>query len=154
MAGRQSEDTDVHQNSEVDVRWFQFNMPSIVAMLVAVLGTGWAVASYIATLEARVEKIEEYRVTRSAITDGKFADIQATLGTLNNMPYRVNILEQQATAINIRIDRFTEVISNTMELIRKDVATLGTKVEVMSNKIDNLSPAKKAGLGAPPELIR
>lgn len=67
------------------------------------------------------------------------------------MPYRVNVLEQQATAINIRIDRFTELISNTMELIRKDVNTLGTKVEVLSEKIDNMAAQpKKASMNVPP----
>lgn len=153
MAG-QREDEAVQQSSEVNVRWFQFNVPGIVATIVTVLGTGWAVANYISDLESRVEKIEEYRVTRSAITDAKFLDIQTTLGALNNMPYRVNILEQQNSAVNLRIDRFTEVISNTMELIRKDVGALSTKVEVMSQKLDSLSADKRAELGSPPELVR
>jgi hypothetical protein len=141
-----TESTDV-QNGKVNVNCFNFNVPTIVA----VLGVGWGVASYIKGMEARIEKIEEYRVTRSSTTDRKFDDIQQALIPLANMPYRVNVLEQQATAINIRIDRFTELISNTMELIRKDVNTLGTKVEVLSEKIDNMAAQpKKASMNVPP----
>lgn len=141
---------DPVQNSTVLINWRTFNIPSLITVVVTAIG----MVTYVNSLDARVAKLEDNGATRATVADKKFDEIQQGLNTLNNMPYRVGILEQQATAINIRIDRFTEVITNTMELIRKDVGALGTKVEVMSNKIDNLSPEKKAGLGAPPELVR
>lgn len=141
---------DAVQNSTVHINWRTFNIPS----LITVLGAAIAVVTYVNGLDARLAKVEENSVSRSEVSDRKFDDIQLALGTLNNTPYRVGILEQQATAINIRIDRFTEVISNTMELIRKDVGALGTKVEVMSNKIDSLSADKRAELGSTPDLVR
>lgn len=146
----QSEDK-VMQSTKLNVNWLNFNVPTILA----VLGAGWGVASYVNGMEARLEKVEDYRVTRSAVTDRKFDDIQRALDPLANMPYRVGVLEQGQIATNQRIDRFMEVITNGMEAIRKDVNTLGTKVEVLSNKIDNLSPPRKAEMlqpGTPHEL--
>lgn len=151
MAGRKLEDDNVQNSSEVSINWYRFNIPSLVTVIVTAIG----MVTYVNNLDARLAKVEEYRVTRSAVTDKKFDDIQTALAPLTNMPYRVGILEQQATAINVRIDRFTEILSNTLELIRKDVNGLSTKIEVLSNKVDNLSPEKKAGLiGSPPELVR
>jgi len=131
----------MQQDAAVHINWRTFNIPS----LLTAIGTAVAVVTYVNSLDARLAKVEE----RSVITDKKFDDIQKSLDPLVNMPYRVNVLEQQATAINQRIDRFTEVITGTMELIRKDVGDLSTKVEVLSNKIDNLTPAKKAELSLP-----
>jgi hypothetical protein len=151
----EDQDKDMHvQSTKLNVNWLNFNMPTIAA--VAALGVlFWNSAQSVGDMRAQLSGLKDSSVSRSTVTDKKFDEIQMSLATLNNMPYRVGILEQQATAINIRIDRFTETITNTMELIRKDVGSLGTKVEVMSSKIDQLAPEKKAGLtGSPPELVR
>ncbi len=147
--GNDNEDEAV-QNAAVQINWRTFNIPNLMAIAGAVV----TVVTYVNSLDARLAKVEDNSVSRGVIADKKFDEIQLSLSTLNNMPYRVNILEQQATAINLRIDRFTETISSTMELIRKDVGSLGTKIEVLSTKVDNIVPEKKAGLGAPPELVR
>ena len=147
MADQQPEGDPV-QNSTVLINWRTFNVPSLITVVVTAVG----MVTYVNSLDARLAKVEDNGISRAGITDKKFDEIQLSLAALNNMPYRVGILEQQATAINIRIDRFTETITNTMELIRKDVGSLGTKVEVMSNKIDNLAPEKKAALTPP--LVR
>lgn len=149
MAGKEPEDDPV-QNSTVMVNWRTFNVPN----LLAIAGAAVAVVTYVNSLDSRVAKIEENSASRSVVIDKKFDEIQLSLATLNNMPYRVGILEQQATAINLRIDRFTETITNTMELIRKDVGSLGTKIEVLSSKVEVIIPEKKAGLSAPPEIVR
>lgn len=135
------------QNGKVHVNWFNFNVPTILA----VAGVGWAVASYVASMEARIEKIEEYRVSRSAITDRNFDDIERQLEPLENMPYRMNIVEQQIISTNQRLDRFTELISNTLDAIREDVAALDKKVEVLSSKFDSiLPPRQRASADKPP----
>lgn len=122
------------QNTRLNVNWLNFNMPTIAAV-VALGALFWSTAQKVGEMQAKIEA-----------ADKKFYEIQQEMTPLGNIPYRTNILEQQATAINLRIDRFTEIITNTMELIRKDVNSLGTKVEVLSEKIDNISPAKKASL--------
>ena len=152
MAGQKLEpEDDAVQNATVHINWRTFTIPSLITVVVTAIG----MVTYVNSLDARVAKIEDNSVSRATTADKKFDEIQLSLAQLNNMPYRVGILEQQATAINVRIDRFTETITNTMELIRKNVNGLSTKVEVMSSKIDNLAPEKKAALTAgPPELVR
>lgn len=126
----------------IHINWLRFNVPSIVAVVAAAV----SVMAYINSLENRVAKIEEYRVTRSALVDRKFDDIQTALNPVSNMPYRVGILEAQQLATNLRIDRFTEVITNTMEMIRKEVSELSTKIEVLGTKVDALATPEKAAM--------
>ena len=145
---KKSEDADM-QDASVHVLWRTLNIPNLLAIAGATIG----IVTYINNLDARLANVEEYRVTRGAITDKKFDDIQATLSPLQSMPYRVNILEQQATAINVRIDRFTEIISTNLELLRKDVNALSTKVEVLSQKIDGMAPEKRAEIDDPPPAL-
>lgn len=143
------EGTEV-QNSTVMINWRTFNVPN----LMAIVGAAIAIVTYVNSLDNRVAKVEDNGASRAVTADKKFDEIQMSLATLNNMPYRVGILEQQATAINLRIDRFTETITNTMELIRKDVGGLGTKIEVLSSKVENIVPEKKAGISAQPGIVR
>jgi hypothetical protein len=120
------------QSSKVNVNWFNFNVPTILA----VLGVGWAVASYVKDMETRLTIIEQYRVSRSAITDRNFDEIQKQLEPVPNLTYRVNIVEQQIASVNLRLDRFTETLSSWLDAIRKDVVAVGTKVEVLSTRIE------------------
>ncbi len=135
----------------IHVNWLRFNVPSIVAIVAAAVG----VMGYISSLDNRVAKIETDSAMRSQLTDKSLDQVQTAIAPLNNMPYRVGILEAQALATNLRIDRFTEVITNTMELVRKDVNALSTKVEVLGTKIDALTPEKRTELDStPPQLTR
>lgn len=131
---------DMESDRGIHINWLRFNIPSIVAIVAAAVG----VMGYVNSLDNRVAKIETDSATRSQLTDKSLDQVQTAVAPLNNMPYRVGILEDQQLATNLRIDRFTEVITSTMELIRKDVNTLGTKVEVLGSKIDNLAPEKRA----------
>lgn len=129
----------------IHINWLRFNVPS----LFSIVGAAVAVVVYVNTLDNRVAKMEDYRTTRTMIVDNRFNDIQTSLQPLVNLPYRVNVLEQQNIATNARIDRFSEAISTTMELIRKDVNGLSTKVEVLGTKIDNITPEKRAEISTP-----
>jgi hypothetical protein len=137
-----SRNDDMDSDSGIHINWLRFNIPSIVAILTAAIG----ITIYISDLKGRVEDLEDTTATRAQLTDKSLDQVQTAISPLNNMPYRVGILEAQALATNLRIDRFTEVITSTMELIRKDVNVLGTKVEVLGTKIDNLAPPEKASL--------
>jgi hypothetical protein len=146
MANTPHEGADMNSNTAVRINWATVNFPTILA--IAGMGVG-AIYGY-ADLQNRLAKVEEYRVSRSAVTDRKFDDVQEALEPLVNLPYRVGALEQQQLATNLRIDRMTEILTNTMELIRKDVATLSTKVEVLSSKIDTITPTKRASITGMP----
>lgn len=135
-------DDDMDSDRGIHINWLRFNIPSIVAIVAAAIG----VMGYVNSLDNRVAKIETDSATRSQLTDKSLDQVQTAIAPLNNMPYRVGILEDQQLATNLRIDRFTEVITNTMELIRKDVNVLGTKVEVLGTKIDNLTTPDKASM--------
>ncbi len=132
-------------DAKVHVNWLRFNVPSIMAILAAGLG----VVTYVNQLDARLEKLEEFGATRAVSTDKSLDEVQTSITQLTNMPYRVQILEQQQLAVNLRIDRFTETISNTMELLRKDVNALSTRVEVLGTKIDALTPENRSELMMP-----
>lgn len=124
----------------IHINWLTVNVPQLVTLIVATVG----LATYVNSLDNRVGDLEDTTTARSVLTDKSLDQVQTAIAPLNNMPYRVGILEDQQLATNLRIDRFTEIITNTMELIRKDVNTLATKVEVLGTKIDALGPDKAA----------
>lgn len=140
MADQPVEGTDVQQNTKFNVNWLNVNVPTILA----VIGVGVTLIYKGADMENRLAQVEQFRVSRTEAADKKFDDIQHALAPLVNLPYRVGVLEQQQVATGMRIDRLTEIVSGTMEMIRKDIGLLSTKVEVLSSKIDGLTPAKRA----------
>lgn len=131
---------DMESDRGIHINWLRFNVPQLAA-IVAFSG---GVAIGYGDLSGRIAKIEDARAARIVVSDARFSDMQTSLTPLVNLPYRVNVLEQQQIATNARIDRFTEAISATLEFIRKDVNTLATKVEVLGTKIDALTPEKRA----------
>lgn len=117
----------------------QINVPTIVA----VLGVGAGIVGYASGIKAdavelrtRLEQLEQYRVSRSQTTDRHFDNVQEELAKLANVPHRMSVVENQVVVVNARIDRFTELLSSTLEAIRKDIAGVATKVEVLGTKLD------------------
>lgn len=129
-------EVEMHSDTRLNVNWFNVNIPTIIA----VLGVGWAIASYVSDMKGRITEIENYRVQRSAQTDKAFASIEATLENLANTPFRMTNVEAQIASTNARLDRLVESLSGSVEMLRKDVNSVGTKVEVLSSKIDGWSP--------------
>jgi len=129
----------------IHVNWLRFNVPQ----LVAIVGATVTIMAYVNNLDGRLQDIERYRATRSITVDNRFQEVQTSLAPLVNLPYRVNVLEQQQIAITQRIDRAGEVISTTVEQIRKDVNGLSTRIEVLGTKIDNITPEKKVDFTQP-----
>jgi len=100
---------------------------------------------------ARLDDMERYRETRSKLTDNNFAAINARMEPLANIPYRVAQTETAIRATNQRLDRRAETIVNSLDLIKKDVNVLSTRVEVLSNKIDAITPSRQSMLGQMPQ---
>lgn len=121
------------KETEVNVNW-NINAGTILT----VLAMGTASLMYIASIDARVKQGEDYRVIRSNMTDKNFANVNAQLDAMKDLPYRIGQLEAQANAANARMDRIADSFLGSAESIKKDVNALTTKVEVMSQKIDNL----------------
>lgn len=117
-----------------------FNIPTLIAIggLLITGVTGWN------KLDSRIEAVENFRQTRVTFTDQNFANINAKLGELQTIPYRVGQAEARLDETSKRIDRLSETIINSLDTIRKEVSTLSTRVEVLSGKIDGLSAREQA----------
>lgn len=145
-------------NSEVQVNTRQFNVPtiaSVVAVGITIITYASGIKSDAVELRTRIDQIEAYRVSQNAQLDRHFDDVQGKLDEFNGVPHRLGVVENQVTVVNARIDRFTELLSTTLEAIRKDIANVATKVEVLSSKLDQekqtrASPTNLLRLAGPP----
>lgn len=128
------------------INWTTVNVPTILA----VAGAAWGIFSYVGGLDTRIQKMEDYRITRSAQTDKEFEGIKASLKgvqtTLGDLPFRVGILERGLEEAGRRTDRLSEIVLQNMEGIRKDLNNLGTEVKVLSSKFDDQFPRQKTKL--------
>ena len=133
------------------INWTNVNVPTILA----VAGAAWGVFSYIQGLDSRLTKMEEYRVTRSAVTDDKFEQISRAnavqdqkidgLGSLlSNLPYRVGVLESAILETGKRMDRMSDAVIQGRDETRKDLNAVSVKLEVISSKLDDIVPQRKA----------
>lgn len=132
----------MQQSRQVSLNWLTVNVPSVVSILVVGIG----VAMYVQALASKVDKIEENRQVRSAMTDKNFDQMQDQLKPLANLPYRMGIVEQGLLATNQRVDQYLQMLGTKIDGISDRVNGLSTKVEVLSQKIDALTPEKKASI--------
>lgn len=128
------------------INWTTVNVPTILA----VAGAAWGLFTYINGFDTRIQKMEDYRVTRSAHTDKEFEAVKTSLKavqtTLGDLPFRVGILERGLEEAGRRTDRLSEIVLQNMEGIRKDLSNLGTEVKVLSSKFDDQFPRRKTEL--------
>lgn len=122
---------------------YNINAATIVAIVLACIGGLYKFSS----LEGRVDNIDDRGKNRSAMTDKNFADINAKLQTIQDIPFRMGSQEAGLKAANERMDRLSEVLitgqenlrkdfNNAVDSIRKDVNAVGTKVEVLGTKLE------------------
>lgn len=122
--------------------WIKSNLPTIIA----IGGLTWYTATDNATMKADMGESKRYREMRSQQTDLNFEKVNQRIELFADLPLRVKALEEQSKALNARLDRIADAITvgqerlrgdlaNTSEAIRKDVADLTTKVEVISDRL-------------------
>lgn len=148
---------EMKSDATLTMNWLRMNVPT----LLAIGGLVWYTAQNDAQQEARIDAIEKSRQERSKEADGKFAAINTSVSVLSqrvepmtNVVYRVGVVESQVVETNKRLDRLQEVLLASIEALRKDVNTMSTRVEVLAQKIDAITPIKRAGLEAPPPELR
>ena len=150
---------DMKSETTVVWQWLRINVPT----LLAIGGLVWYTADNNARTIARINAIEVSRIDRSKEADHKFAALNTSVSLLaqkvdplGNVTYRVGVVEGQVTETNKRLDRLAETIVNSLDLIRRDVNGLSTRIEVLSNKVDGIIPQRRTGLETqtPPELVR
>lgn len=126
-------------------QWLRINVPT----LLAIGGLIWYTADNNRAQLSRIEAIETSRVERAKEADAKFSAINSSLSALSqkvdpigNVTYRIDRAEVQIGETNKRLDRLAETIVNSLDLIRRDVNGLSTRVEVLSQKIDSITPTQ------------
>lgn len=131
-----------------------FNVGTLLAIFLAIIGGLYKFA----TLENRVDTIDQRGLARIPVTDKNFADINAILRSQSDLPFRVAAVETEQKNLNARIDRVAEIMLNGQDLsrkdlaaavesIKKDVSAVGTKVEVLSAKFEDV---QRRGRADPP----
>lgn len=129
-----------------------FNIPTLVG-IATLFGFIWTQSANRAALdtkvEARLNVIESSRANRSIELDRQLTNLSTAVNVIPNLQYRVTALESANTAINARIDRQTDAIGD----LRDGINSVGTKIEVLTERIEIALPLKKTQLDAiPPEL--
>lgn len=128
-------------NTSMTWDWVKGNIPTIIA----IGGLFWYTAQDNANIKAHLDENDRYKTTRSAQTDKNFADVNSALKNMSDLPYRMGAQEGKTQALNDRVDRLADAILGSQEAIRKDIAGLSTKVEVLGSKIDTFSEKPQAG---------
>jgi cell division protein ZapA (FtsZ GTPase activity inhibitor) len=131
------------QNREVNVNWLRINVPSIAAVIMAAV----TLTVYIQKLEGRLDVIEQSRQARSVVSDKNFDEIQDKLKPLDNVTFRLDQMDKRDDAQDARIDKLLEIMGGKLDGVVDRVNVLSTKVEVLSQKIDSITPQKRAELG-------
>ena len=118
------------------INWTQVNVPTIVT----VLGVAYGIVTYFNDLDGRLKNTDDNVV-------GMKSDIATTKQTMQDIPYRVGNLEKGLDEAGKRTDRLTDVVLSGMDNVRKDINTLGTKIEVLSSKMEDAFPKRRTDLG-------
>lgn len=121
------------------INWTQVNVPTIIA----VAGVAWGTISYINKLDGRIEMLEKSNA--SVLTEMSFT---------KDIPFRVSSMEKNYETMVHRLDNIGEAIIQNMGAVQKDISTLGTKVEVLTSKIEDLTPARKSTLDSVRDMER
>lgn len=96
-----------------------------------------------ATLNSKLDSLESYRVTRSAQTDAKFAEIKTATDAIPTLTYRLGQMEERDTAQDARMDRIVDSFSTKLDILTESVNGLRSDVRVLSSKVEaNLAPAE------------
>jgi hypothetical protein len=124
--------------------FFDVNLGTLLPIALAFI----AGFSYIKGLETQITVIDNRGQNRIQIADKFYADVTAQLKLNETSPMRLTTVEEGLRSTNARIERVVDLIQTGQEsvrrdmqtgfdLIRKDVSTLGTKVEVLGSKLED-----------------
>jgi hypothetical protein len=123
--------------------WYgHFNLPTILA----VLGVGWGIASYVKDLSNGLESMQVQVQNQNAMALERAKQTDAKFDQLMILPMQVQNLQISDQAQNQRMDRIADTI---IEALRKDINAVSVKVEVLTTKIDNMNGQRKSELSYP-----
>jgi hypothetical protein len=108
----------------VKVSW-TVNMPMLLTAASLIAYASW----WARGVEYDVSSHKAAFESKAAQTDASLASINAIVSQMPNVLYRLGTAETQ-------LDRLTTNVVGSIDGLRKDVGTLTTKVEVLSQKIE------------------
>lgn len=119
-----------------------FNLGTWLPIILAIIGGFSAYRD----LQEQVSNLDQRGRMRMESSDKFQTETKLKLDSVADIPIRVKALETQQQAISDRLDRISDAITTGQEALRrdlaastdtlrKDVAILGTKVEVLSDRM-------------------
>ncbi len=133
----------MNQDREVNVNWLRINVPSIAAIIVAAV----TISSYVQSLASDIKKIEDTRQTNKALLDKDIDNIQKKLDNVADAPLRLDLLEKNLAATNARMDTYLQTLGTKIDGVSDRVGSLTTKVEVLAQKIEQITPPRENKAG-------
>lgn len=117
----------------MSINWTTVNVPTILSVGAAV----WGIFSYVGGMKSDL-----------TATDREIAAIKSNVAiiqsSLENLPYRVGVIEKGLEEAGKRTDRLSEVVLQNMEGIKREVNTITTEMRVLSSKFDDAFPRRKS----------
>ncbi|ASY64434.1 hypothetical protein SJ05684_c30650 [Sinorhizobium sojae CCBAU 05684] len=113
-----------------------------------------------ANIKSQLTEQERYAGVRSQMTDKNFADLNAQVKQMQDLPFRMGAQEAKTASLSDRVDRLADAIlanqealrkdfNSAVEVIRKDFSGLSTKVEVLDSKMDSIIDKPRQGASIP-----
>lgn len=69
--------------------------------------------------------------------------------SVNNIPYRITVVEEQLKQTNARVDQAALQTTALFEAIRKDISLLSTRVEVLAQRLETAQDRRQTELLGP-----
>lgn len=110
---------EMRQDTTVTWNWFRLNIPTIVSVSLVGLWINNGI-------------IENKKDTASMQL--KLAEINGAMEPLKGLPYRVEMAEKGLSEANLRHEKLSNTLLNSVDLIRRDVNRLTTTVEVLNTQ--------------------
>jgi len=111
------------------------NLITLAVILVTVV-TAWnrMEANQAANLAWQINQDKAYAEIRSN-TEARFVAIETKIAPVDSIVYRLTKAEGEIINTNVRVDRIVDSFGDRLEVLRKDINSVGTKVEVLTTTI-------------------
>lgn len=119
------------------VKW-DINLGTIVSVGGMLIGGLLWVNTQIVSLESRTLQADKSVVELTGAVRGLESAMLRQTGDVNNLTYRMTQSETGLRTMGERMDRVVDSVLLSVDSIKKEVAGLSTKFEVLNQKIDSL----------------
>lgn len=136
------------KGSEMAVKW-DFNLGTLIPVGLALFSGAIYINTQLTSLEARLTQSESFRAQRTAQTDANFVQLTSAVramqdnsakqnADIGNLTYRMGQGEARQQEADKRMDRIADSVLSAVDSIKRDINALNTRIELMTQKIDNL----------------